>query len=279
MIFTQEESSKKLIAKLDNGDITQVYQCKPTICLNPICTCNEVFLTLEGPDEAHKLGFNIKDKTLLESKINPNSIEFATQVFESLDDADFNVLTNLYNYYKQASTLNADYSKLNIPFQKDKIERESTMVIYNLVLPYAGTYDITIAGKGYIIEDHYCAKSKCQCTQIALCFYPISNGETTDIELVDLEFAIQVDYQAKIWNIDPAAPPADHINTAQIRAAVETQYPAFYQQIRKRHQTIKLLYKNYLKSLSVEQTPKTGRNDPCPCGSGKKFKKCCGQSS
>jgi uncharacterized protein len=22
--------------------------------------------------------------------------------------------------------------------------------------------------------------------------------------------------------------------------------------------------------------PKPGRNDPCPCGSGKKFKKCCG---
>lgn len=24
-------------------------------------------------------------------------------------------------------------------------------------------------------------------------------------------------------------------------------------------------------------TPKTGRNDPCPCASGKKYKKCCGQ--
>jgi SEC-C motif domain protein len=23
-------------------------------------------------------------------------------------------------------------------------------------------------------------------------------------------------------------------------------------------------------------TPKIGRNDPCPCGSGKKYKKCCG---
>jgi SEC-C motif-containing protein len=23
-------------------------------------------------------------------------------------------------------------------------------------------------------------------------------------------------------------------------------------------------------------TPKVGRNDPCPCGSGKKYKKCCG---
>jgi SEC-C motif-containing protein len=26
----------------------------------------------------------------------------------------------------------------------------------------------------------------------------------------------------------------------------------------------------------VKQTPKVGRNDPCPCGSGKKYKKCCG---
>src|ERR1039457_7733853 len=23
-------------------------------------------------------------------------------------------------------------------------------------------------------------------------------------------------------------------------------------------------------------TPKVGRNDPCPCGSGKKYKECCG---
>jgi len=28
--------------------------------------------------------------------------------------------------------------------------------------------------------------------------------------------------------------------------------------------------------VTVRSTDKTGRNDPCPCGSGKKFKKCCG---
>jgi SEC-C motif-containing protein len=27
----------------------------------------------------------------------------------------------------------------------------------------------------------------------------------------------------------------------------------------------------------VINAPKIGRNDPCPCGSGKKFKKCCGR--
>lgn len=27
----------------------------------------------------------------------------------------------------------------------------------------------------------------------------------------------------------------------------------------------------------IRETPKVGRNDPCPCGSGKKYKKCCGK--
>lgn len=28
----------------------------------------------------------------------------------------------------------------------------------------------------------------------------------------------------------------------------------------------------------VREEPKVGRNDPCPCGSGKKYKKCCGKN-
>ncbi|MFC3120902.1 SEC-C metal-binding domain-containing protein [Agaribacter flavus] len=29
------------------------------------------------------------------------------------------------------------------------------------------------------------------------------------------------------------------------------------------------------KKKTVTNRPKVGRNEPCPCGSGKKFKKCC----
>jgi preprotein translocase subunit SecA len=29
----------------------------------------------------------------------------------------------------------------------------------------------------------------------------------------------------------------------------------------------------------VNDTPKVGRNDPCPCGSGKKYKQCCGRAA
>lgn len=39
----------------------------------------------------------------------------------------------------------------------------------------------------------------------------------------------------------------------------------------------KELYKEQKKSQTVvHEGPKIGRNDPCPCGSGKKYKKCCG---
>jgi preprotein translocase subunit SecA len=31
------------------------------------------------------------------------------------------------------------------------------------------------------------------------------------------------------------------------------------------------------KARPVRTGPKVGRNDPCPCGSGKKFKHCCGR--
>jgi preprotein translocase subunit SecA len=29
-------------------------------------------------------------------------------------------------------------------------------------------------------------------------------------------------------------------------------------------------------SVETEAAPSVGRNEPCPCGSGKKYKKCCG---
>lgn len=39
----------------------------------------------------------------------------------------------------------------------------------------------------------------------------------------------------------------------------------------------KALTKEFRKSQIFVAEPTVGRNDPCPCGSGKKYKKCCGR--
>mgnify|MGYP000843425014 FL=1 len=44
-------------------------------------------------------------------------------------------------------------------------------------------------------------------------------------------------------------------------------------------QTRKDLYKKQKLSGTVVKGKKIGRNDPCPCGSGKKYKQCCGKNA
>lgn len=39
----------------------------------------------------------------------------------------------------------------------------------------------------------------------------------------------------------------------------------------------KALYKEQKSSHTIRKGTKVGRNDPCPCGSGKKYKVCCGK--
>ena len=40
---------------------------------------------------------------------------------------------------------------------------------------------------------------------------------------------------------------------------------------------LRKLYKEQKESGTIRKGKKVGRNDPCPCGSGKKYKKCCGR--
>lgn len=43
-------------------------------------------------------------------------------------------------------------------------------------------------------------------------------------------------------------------------------------------ETRKALYKEQKASTTIRKDPKVYPNDPCPCGSGKKYKKCCGKN-
>jgi hypothetical protein len=78
----------------------------------------------------------------------------------------------------------------------------------------------------------------------------------------------------------PAGTPA----TGRLLAALKTAYPSLDTRLELHHRIMQSLYaRHYLAQvkqrletqLSVRRE-KIGRNDPCPCGSGKKFKKCCG---
>lgn len=44
---------------------------------------------------------------------------------------------------------------------------------------------------------------------------------------------------------------------------------------RSRQSALDTMFRSDVRGSLIRDTPKVGRNDPCPCGSGKKYKKCC----
>ena len=66
---------------------------------------------------------------------------------------------------------------------------------------------------------------------------------------------------------------------ALTRSVEEGEYSGYDDDAPRAPQPTTIVPEGYAKTASgaVLRTEHTGRNDPCPCGSGKKFKKCCGK--
>lgn len=69
-----------------------------------------------------------------------------------------------------------------------------------------------------------------------------------------------------------ATPAQREVLSLQIPAAVGTIY-RYWLPMRK------AIHERLVAATYQRENPKIGRNDPCPCGSGKKFKKCCGEAA
>jgi len=88
-----------------------------------------------------------------------------------------------------------------------------------------------------------------------------------DVEAVteETEFSLDIDWAALYKNMHNAN--ADYLYTLDEWSNIFTE------------EEREALYKEYKRSKTVVKEEKIGRNDPCPCGSGKKYKKCCGKNA
>ena len=89
--------------------------------------------------------------------------------------------------------------------------------------------------------------------------------EELDLENLTLESEINIefDFEKLLWNMYDAK--ADWLY------GLEEWNGIFDEEKRKQ------IKKDYNRSKIVVKDEKVGRNDPCTCGSGKKYKKCCGK--
>lgn len=123
----------------------------------------------------------------------------------------------------------------------------------------------------YIVFDSYCVVPDCDCTETRLSF-----TKETEKSSTDEDFSFTFDYKnGKV---------KDRFNiSSQALKEIPNEFTNEMGKIlEERHKELKEKLEPYIinkienfKKKSVFRNRKVGRNEPCPCGSGKKYKKCC----
>lgn len=126
----------------------------------------------------------------------------------------------------------------------------------------------------WLASDLHCVEPRCDCTDIRFVFSRADDGAG----------ASNAAYAGTLLVTLPSLEPQDLDveggqleNLSELRELWNTfssQDPDLQNQLTARRARVKTLRPP---NTTVMRGPKVGRNDPCPCGSGKKSKKCCGR--
>jgi hypothetical protein len=201
---------------------------------------------------------------------------------------------------RQMETMDLDTLAVDLPAEVK--DGDGTMVGYREIFPWAESLKFTREGGEWFVDDQHCVRPGCGCTETGLAFFRASQGDTRSAEPLRCAAFLFFDYCGGKLTVQEQPPGCP--DPAGLLQALQAANPRLIETLRHRHGHLKQLGRrlmprkrrrrrhpfSYLTddapkvneplpvapASSARTAPKTGRNDPCPCGSGKKFKKCCG---
>ena len=273
------------------------YAGKYLICKNPVCICSviEFEFTRSGQSgednsmpERYQFGIDFTTRELrIEGidEIAPLELNFATAFIKDLSEDNWKSLEGLFNRYKTYLTENTPLEEIDAEFPMEEIEESGVMVGYYEIFPYARQLFLEVENEKYCVDDQYCVVTSCTCNDIALTFIPLRENINEDVDVCP---AIFYNYEDRTWGMDNTAEEPTSLAKALVRELIKQ---GLHHTFREHHKKLRTLYKEYKKKhfsalrndsrVEFNRAPertlqgKLGRNDPCPCGSGKKYKKCC----
>lgn len=169
-----------------------------------------------------------------------------------------------------------------VDFMTHKTEK---MILEGLVLGYDEIFgDVEMISfsmdseekNTWTIDDQYCSSPKCLCNEAILTFFEV------DKEKYQQEPAFSIRMNIKNYSYDVEYNEVGKEKIAQVMDHLKAHEPEVLKMFYKRYYEVKTVAKDVLKKHRIGENQsqskiKVGRNDPCTCGSGKKYKKCCGK--
>ena len=159
----------------------------------------------------------------------------------------------------------------------------------------AYTFDVTYQGRVFLVEDRYCPNPDCDCQEVLLEFYEAvsreyDNSEQDDKCRICQHFLGKVTLDGQLAVEERYKCSLDEANAVLL--AWWKQHGHGLQNLVNRYHDVKKIGQRSLDAPSSRSLPardvilddpaavnaRVGRNAACPCGSGKKYKKCCGRT-
>ena len=162
------------------------------------------------------------------------------------------------------------------------------------------THRFTHQGREYLVEDLYCANPTCDCRALHVQFWERVPSPKREEAVISTSFLARVTFSGQLkieqtgnrkrgeslriltawWqehqhDLDMLQRRYERVKEVGQRSITTSEKQTRQQPFSRLPSPDRLPQLQSMARSSPAVTRRTGRNDPCPCGSGKKFKRCC----
>ena len=156
----------------------------------------------------------------------------------------------------------------NIAYMSHQAEQESNFFWANYFNVEKGIYETVLKNPGQVVEGS--VKELAEKFEVELLYMVgfldgINDSLKTKnpIETMDEDTKVRIDYETELLYRNMVENKADWLYNLEEWNDIISE------------ERQKELYLEQKKSHTIVKDKKIGRNDPCPCGSGRKYKQCC----
>jgi len=269
-------------------------------CLDLECSCTDAWLTftevdLSGKELREPLTFEIrvnlrngrerrppKRAPKIQALVREFLVRFPVQRFEEMfecHDLQRTSQERLQEYTIDPSRRGELISYAEVIYEEEDLEKSE----------HRFGFFFAYEGRDYLIEDHYCLNPACDCRLVHIGFWERIESPGRKIQIWQ-RFRAAFTLDGRFEEITLGE--EDRHGAEQIARAWREHWGDQFEIFRERYQQIKTIGQRSMPSdvptprrnkaakpgrqEPLEATTRVGRNDPCPCGSGRKFKRCCG---